>query len=526
MSWAPIRARVLSRLPAFSFVGLAVCAFLATLAIPTFGSLFTTWNQHPDYAHGWLLLPITLFLFVKAQPWSVVGTPQIGLGTMTMCAGGILHLTAQVIPWPLIDYAGWVLILRGVVLCWWGREAAGRVMPVLAFAVLMFPLPTAWLNAVAMLLQNLIAQLADIVLNLIWVCHRRGHLLYLAGMDEPLSVAVECSGVRQILVFIAMSWLLAFFVHGPWWRRLVLVAASIPIAIIANVLRVLTLAIMARMAGPSSIQGALHDAPLVMTLPLGGILLWWCFRFLNREGEAHTEHTTSNENESPRSLMLVPGILTLLIALQFTLNWHLNQADTLPTVTQFSFKELPWQLGPWKGQPHPEAEKTAQVVDFADALTMRAYFDNKGHAATVYLVFSATGRDRLHHPEICLRDAGGAVELKHDRLTVPLQANTQRYAERFRYLRQRQERTVVYYWHYTFIPPVKDDQSLLQRVHLKQYDSWPGITVQVQTNMTDPAAWKLLETTLLPEVDRWVNQHAPAGTQVGTGRLPVRFTHE
>ncbi|MFT3878646.1 MAG: EpsI family protein [Gemmatales bacterium] len=263
-----------------------------------------------------------------------------------------------------------------------------------------------------------------------------------------------------------------------------------------------------------------------MTLPLGGILLWWCFRILNREGAAPAKPATSNDITTSRFSILVPGILILLIALQFILHRHLNQVDTLPTVTTFSFKELPWQLGAWKGQPHPEAEKAAQVVDFADALTMRAYFDNKGHAATVYLVYSATGRDRLHHPEVCLRDAGGAVELKHDRLTVPLQTNSNRYAVRFRYLRQRQERTVVYYWHYTFMPPIREDQSLLQRVHLKQYDSWPGITVQVQTNMADPASWKLLETTLLPEVDRWVSEHVPSGTQVGTGRLPVRFTHE
>ncbi len=526
MSWALIRANVGTRLPALSVAGLLACALLATLVIPTFGSLITTWNQHPDYAHGWLLLPITLLLFVKVQPWSVASKPLLGLGTVTMCAGGILHLTAQVIPWPLIDYAGWVLLLRGIVLCWWGREAAWRVLPVLAFTVLMFPLPAAWLNAVAMVLQNLIAQLADIALNLFWVCHRRGHLLYLAGMDEPLSVAVECSGVRQILVFVAMSWLLAFFVHGPWWRRLSLVVVSIPIAIIANVLRVLALAIMAKLAGPGSIQGVLHDAPLLMTLPLGGLLLWWCFRLLNREGEAPAEPAKHSISAPTQSSIPVFGLLILLIVLQFTLNRHLNQVDTLPTVTQFSFKELPWQLGPWKGQPHPEADKMAQLADFADALTMRAYFDNKGHAATVYLVFSATGRDRLHHPEVCLRDAAGAVELKHDRLTVPLQPNTQRYAERFRYLHQRQERTVVYYWHYTFMSPIKEDQSLLQRVHLKQYDSWPGITVQVQTNMNDPAGWKLLETTLLPEVDRWVNEHVPAGTQVGTGRLPVRFTHE
>ena len=157
---------------------------------------------------------------------------------------------------------------------------------------------------------------------------------------------------------------------------------------------------------------------------------------------------------------------------------------------------------------------------------VRAYSDNQGHAAAVYCVFSATGRDRLHHPEVCLRDAAGAVEIKQDRRTITLQPDTQRLAERFRYQRQRQERTLVYYWHYTFMPPITGEQSFLQRIHLKQYDRWPGITVQVQTNMNDPVAWQAVETTLLPELDRWLQQYIPAGAQLGAERLPVRFTHE
>ncbi|MFT3878648.1 MAG: archaeosortase/exosortase family protein [Gemmatales bacterium] len=125
MSWAPLRANILRHLPTFSYAGLATCALLAILAMPTLGNLVAGWNQHPDYAHGWLLLPVIFCLFVRTQPWSVAGTPQLGLGMVTMSAGGILHLAAQVIPWPLIDYAGWMLILRGVALCWWGRKLPG-----------------------------------------------------------------------------------------------------------------------------------------------------------------------------------------------------------------------------------------------------------------------------------------------------------------------------------------------------------------------------------------------------------------
>lgn len=524
---ARIRAAWSTFLSAWSGAGLMVCALLAILAISTLRNLITTWQHHPDYSHGWLMLVVTLFLFFRMQPWNVSITPMPGLGTATMLAGGILHLAAQVVTWPLLDYAGWLLLLRGLALLRWGREAARRLLPVLAYGVLMFPWPSSWLNSLAIMLQNLIAHCAEIGLNLIWVCHRRGHLLYLAGMNEPLSVAVECSGVRQLLVFLAMGWLLAFFLNGAWWRRLLLTLTSIPIAIIANVLRVFVLAMMARLLGPDSIQGVLHDLPLLLTLPLGGLMLWWCYRQLqSHEIAVFTEIMPPSTMTHSQPTWLPIGILSLLIILQISLAAHLNHSNTGPPVTQFSFTELPWQLGPWHGQPHPEADKAAQVVDFADALTMRAYSDGKGHAAAVYLVFSATGRDRLHHPEICLRDAGGAIELKHDRLNIPLEANTKRFAERFRYLRHRQERMVVYYWHYTFMPPVKNDQTFLQQLHQRQRDNWPGITVQVQTNMSDPASWKALETTLLPELDRWFREHVPASTQVGSARLPVRFTHQ
>ncbi len=527
MSWAQVRAIWLTGLPALSWAGVFVCALMAVLSLPTFQSLITTWQQHPDYSHGWLLLPATIYLFVKAKPWAASSKPMLGLGTMSMLAGGILHLASQVVPWPLLDYAAWVLLLRGLALVWWGRDAAWRLLPVLAFTVLMFPLPAVWLNSLAMLLQNLIAQLAEWGLNLLWVCHRRGHLLYLAGLEEPLSVAIECSGVRQILVFLAMGWLLAFFVHGSWWRKLSLVLASVPLAIVANVLRVFVLTVIARLLGPAFIQGPLHDVPLLITLPLGSLMLWWCYCRLNEHTSVTLiEASTESPSSTAPSCWLPISALVLLNVMQLGLQLHLRSCQSVPQSLLFSFDELPWQLGKWKGQLHPEADKVTQQADFADAVLVRAYCDNQGHAAAVYCAFSATGRDRLHHPEVCLRDAGGAVEIKQDRHTISLQPDTQRLAERFRYQRQHQERTLVYYWHYTFMPPITGEQSFLQRIHLKQYDRWPGITVQVQTNMNDPSAWHALETTLLPELDRWLQQHIPAGAQVGAERLPVRFTHE
>ncbi len=327
-----------------------------------------------------------------------------------------------------------------------------------------------------------------------------------------------------MLVFLAMGWLLAFFLNGAWWRKAALVLATIPLAILANVLRVLVLVVLARSMGPESIRGILHDAPLLLTLPLGGVLLWWCYCRLNVVADPAIVDAFATPSGQRRSfnIVVLVTMLTVLIGLQYGLEQHLRQGDKAQPVEHFALDELPWKLGNWQGQPHPEAEMVKKQADFADAVAVRTYSNSQGQAAAVYLVFSSTGQDRLHHPEICLRDAGGATEIRQDRLTVALQPGTQRVAERFRYQRQRQERTIVYYWHYTLLP-AGERQSLLQRVHQQQYDRWPGITVQVQTNMADSQGWQAIEATLLPEIDRWLMAQLPAGTVEGTSRLPVRW---
>ncbi|MFO0813850.1 MAG: exosortase/archaeosortase family protein [Gemmatales bacterium] len=498
---------------------LVLISLVCLVAYPTIKTLVLSWERNPDYAHGWLLAPACIYLLLRRQPWQLASTPQPALGGIAILAGGLIHLATLVVPWPLLDYAGWVLMLRGVMLATWGRIAANSILPLLALGIMLFPVPLSWLSSLAMTLQDVIAALAEVVLNLVVVCHRRGHLLYLAGMDEPLSVAVECSGVRQLLVFVSLAWCMTFFLHGATWRKVVLVAASVPLAIAANVARVLTLALLARWLGPASIQGMLHDAPLLLTLPIGGLCLWLLYSNLQIAGKCLSE-TSIVSKPAP---ILIPAVaLTMLLVLQFFLQKHLAAGFQYHQAARPALDELPWQLGRWKGMSHPEeAQVKHKANEFADATLLRTYASGS-QAAAVYLVYSATGRDRLHHPDICLRDAGGARALTSTSGPVPLPGEGRR-AYRLRYEKAGPLQTTIYYWHYTLYPARSLEQSLLQRLYFAQYDQWPSVTVQVQTNMTDPRTWQNLEATLLPEVDRWLQNQLPTGTQVGCERLPIRF---
>lgn len=504
-----------------SKVGILNLFLLSLLAVPTINSLIHQWEINPDYALGWFLLPFTIYLVVRARPWLTAVKPNLGYGLSLVTFGGLIHLFTMVIPWLLFDYVGWFFMFLGMSISLWGSRAANRIAPILCFGVLMFPLPAPLLNTSAMLLQDLVAILTEWAINCFSVCLRRGHLLYLAGLDEPVSVAVECSGIRQVLVFVSIAWGMSFFLRGSPFRKVLLILSALPMAILANMVRVLALTMIARFYGTASIKGMLHDLPMLITLPIGGVMLWQLFHVLQTSHVPENTLSLRQEPSHPKKHGFLVILLSFLLLCQWAIQYHLLQVPK-PTGKSISFATLPTHLGSWTAHPHPEIDKVKQKSEFADDLLLRAYVNDLGQAAAVYLVYSATGQDRQHHPEICLRDAGGAMEIKRDRMQIPIQSNTGLYAERFRYVRNRQT-TTVYYWHYTIMPTELNTLTALQRVHLRQQEGWPSVTVQVQTNMDDPHALRMIEISLLPTLHAILQELLPDKTISGSARLSIRF---
>jgi exosortase len=468
------------------------------------------------------------------------------LGIATLAIGGIIHLAVQVLSIPLLDYVAWLSMVGGILLACGGRAVCRRATPALLFSFFLFPLPMTWLNAVALRLQELVSQSAAALINVWTVCHQRGNMLYIAGLDEPFAVAAECSGLRQVMIFLALSSLLACFLPGSVLRRALLILAGVPIAILVNVIRVVALIGIARLGNMSWIEGMCHDLPLIMTLPLGAILLWFCYLKLSeRRGVSPPVEvgSTSAFNREPDgvpllssatcrstfSYLLIP--LSLLVGSQFMLHRHLQGAiKNVPEVDALVFEQLPWTLNGWIGQPHPQADVVAKQTDFADATVTRAYVNPAGQAAAVHLVYSRTGRDRDHHPEICLGAAAGALEIRTNRREIDLEGGTPfqgrafpRYAVRTCFQTRHLQRTTIYYWHYTLIPENKESQTFLQRLYCRYRGSWPSLTVQVQTNQPEASVRQAIETSLLPELDQWLATHLPASAQVGADQRSIRL---
>lgn len=95
----------------------------------------------------------------------------------------------------------------------------------------------------------------------------------------PLGVEEACSGLKMLMTFIALGSAMAFIsTHRRWWQRLIIVASTIPVALLINILRVAALGIIYASGHTEYAQGDFHIfVGLLMLIPAAGIfwLIGW-----------------------------------------------------------------------------------------------------------------------------------------------------------------------------------------------------------------------------------------------------------
>ncbi len=213
-------------------------ALLVAAYFPILVKLVNQWANDADFTHGFLVPIVALYLAwqrreeilqVERNPawWGigllVWGSLQAFIGML----GAELFLQRSAF---LISLVGILLVLGGT-----------RLVRVLAFPLLllpfMIPIPTVVYNQITFPLQLFASRVAEFTLDLMGIpVLRDGNILELAS--QPLSVAEACSGIRSLLALTFMSLVYAYFFDRKVWMRWVLLAATIPIAIIANAGRV------------------------------------------------------------------------------------------------------------------------------------------------------------------------------------------------------------------------------------------------------------------------------------------------
>ena len=241
--------------------------------------------HNDEYTHVLLILPVSAGLILldwRSQKPRVQADFRIG-STLWFAA----VLIAGLAKWRAADISEDVqlsLSMLALVLWWiaslvacFGARAARTLLFPLVFLFWMVPIPSFVLNKVVEFLQAESAVAARLMFSLIGVpVSQQGFVLSIPGVN--IEVARECSSIRSSAMLLVASMVLAqVSLRSPWSKALV-IAATVPLSIAKNALRIVTLSMLGTRVDPGFLTGRLHHQGgivfFMISLAVLVLLLW------------------------------------------------------------------------------------------------------------------------------------------------------------------------------------------------------------------------------------------------------------
>jgi len=229
----------------FWLQSLLVVGLILTLYAHVFAELASDWWSDPNASHGLLVPPLAAYIAWKRRRLTLAAPAELDLRGLFWIAGGCLVLlTGKLGAEYFLTRISIVIIFTGLVYTFWGKHRLRTLAFPLLLLATMVPLPVIVFNALAQPLQLFASQASTRIAQLLGTSvYQDGNIIQLAS--TTLGVEEACSGLRSLAALIVMALLVGFLQCTRPVTRVILLAASLPIAVLVNVIRVSGTAIMA-----------------------------------------------------------------------------------------------------------------------------------------------------------------------------------------------------------------------------------------------------------------------------------------
>jgi exosortase len=242
--------------------------------MPALIALVGVWTSIDYYSHGFLVPLVAYWAAARSRVRFAVQKNRDRRAVVAAIA--VVLLYAVGLASGSISLQGLALV-AAVASCafYLGGIEGLRVLAFpLAFLVFMVPLPPDWLAPVIVNLQLLVSATAVEFLG--WfgsAVVSSGNVIQLPAGDE-LFVAEACSGITSLVTLTPLSIILAYFTEDTLVRRLTIIFAVVPAAMLGNLLRVIVTVLAAERYGAEVATGNwLHESAGLLTFVLACLAL-------------------------------------------------------------------------------------------------------------------------------------------------------------------------------------------------------------------------------------------------------------
>jgi exosortase len=220
--------------------------------------LASDWWNDPNFSHGFFVPAFSAYVIWQSRRRYSALPPNPSWFGLAIIAGALGILIAGVLGAEFfLSRSSFAFLLAGLVIYFLGWSHFRAAFFPWACLFLMIPIPTIIFNQIAFPLQLLASELASSLLTLLGVpVLREGNIIQLPAMS--LEVAQACSGIRSLVSLGTLAIIYGYFLEPKVFWRAVLAFAALPIAILANGLRIVGTGLLVHYWDPAKAEGFFH----------------------------------------------------------------------------------------------------------------------------------------------------------------------------------------------------------------------------------------------------------------------------
>jgi exosortase len=220
--------------------------------------LATQWRHDENYSHGFLVVPFAAFVaWTRREALQRAPSRPSDGGLVLLAIGLALFAAGKLGAELFLTRLSLIGVLAGSIAFVWGPAHLRILAFPLGCLLFMVPLPAIIFNQLTFPLQLIASTIGETVIQGAGIpVLREGNVLQLPS--RTLEVAEACSGIRSLTSLMMFAVVLGHFSQQRTAIRVLIALAAIPLAIVANAMRVAGTGIASEWISPAAADGFLH----------------------------------------------------------------------------------------------------------------------------------------------------------------------------------------------------------------------------------------------------------------------------